>query len=289
MALTPALEQFVADAGWAGALAMPITPDWSPRLFWRLVRGDRRVVLVHAAVVIPGHGLDDVERISAILNDAGLSAPRVLAHKGDMMLVEDFGDTPIDTPAVEKAGYETAVDALAVMRGIPAGGLVDYYDGYIYKRLPMFSDKPEWMAAWVHAEAQLPPCPAVFSHMDYKAGNLHWLPERAGVQRVGILDFQAAQRAPFTYDIVNLLEDARRDIEPDLKASLKARFKAGLPQGWQAMFDDRYVFTAAQFHARVWGQLRIRSNVSADVGPRLVAYLQQASQHPILSFLKDYL
>jgi aminoglycoside/choline kinase family phosphotransferase len=246
-------------------------------------------ILVHAPVDIPGHGLDDFMHLSQVLRDMRLSAPEIYAfdaaHK--LMLTEDFGDTPIDMEGVEREAYETAVDALAVMRGhsVP---LVKYKDGYIYKKLSLFSDDPAWLAAWDQIESALPPCPLVFSHMDYKAGNLHWLPMRDGVRRVGLLDFQAAQTAPFTYDIVNLLEDARRTLDADLKATLKARFQDALPAGWKPIFNDWYAVMAAQFHARVLGQIRGNSRVSPDVPLRLEMYLKDALKNPVLRPLQPF-
>ncbi|MBU6235588.1 MAG: phosphotransferase [Alphaproteobacteria bacterium] len=280
------MDEFLNKHGWGQATRAGMTPDWSPRQYWRLAKngGETAILLKGPEPELAGHGLAEFVDMAGVLRKAGLSAPTVYAqdlpHK--LLLIEDFGDTPIDTPAIEAEAYAAAVDVLAKYRTIKAD-VVTYKDGYIFKKLALFSDDPRWMDAWAEAEAALPPAPQVFSHMDYKAGNLHWLPKRAGMARIGILDFQAAQIAPFTYDIVNLLEDARRNLDADLKAQLKARFKAALPPEWQAIFDDWYVFMAAQFHARVLGQIRGNPRVAADVAPRLEAYLATELKHPALA------
>lgn len=280
------MNEFLQKAGWGDAALTPITPDWSPRHFWRLQKANgATAILVQAPDDIPGHNLNDFIIVADHLRKKGLSTPIIYSAGEDWLLVEDFGDTPIDTPAIETQAYESAVDVLAVLRK-GQGDLVSYKDGYIYKKLVLYSDDPAWMTAWAEAEAKLPPCPYVFSHMDYKAGNLHWLPEREGVQRIGLLDFQAAQYAPFTYDIVNLLEDARRDV-PN-KAASKERFKKALPDDWQNIFDDWYAFMAAQFHARVLGQIRNNPRVSADVEPRLRLYLQEELKHPALAPVRRF-
>lgn len=282
------MKAFLKLSGWQNAVATPITPDWSPRHYWRLrkVSGDT-AILVHAPTDIPGHSLDDFARLSERLRIAGLSTPKVYADTPAYMLIEDFGDTPIDTPNVEREAYACAVDVLPVLSQVqfPA---VKYEDGYIYKKLALFSDDPKWMAAWKKIMASLPPCPYVFSHMDYKAGNLHWLPDRTSIKRIGILDFQAAQMAPFTYDIVNLLEDARRNLEPNLKAELKARFKSALPAEQQSIFDDWYTVMAAQFHARVLGQIRGNARVAVDIEPRLRGYLKDELAHPALAEIRAF-
>lgn len=281
-------SDFLSSCGWGDARISAITPDWSPRHYWRLTKNSgETAVAVHAPTAIPGHGLEDFARLSGALRAHGLSTPKIYAQSPGFMLMEDFGDTPIDTPEVEHEAYAAAIDALAVFR-TAAFPTVRYKDGYIYKKLALFSPDPAWLAAWGTIEASLPPAPQCFSHMDYKAGNLHWLPGRAGIQRIGILDFQAAQIAPFTYDVVNLLEDARRDIDPALKAGLKDRFKASLPAEWQSAFDDWYVVMGAQFHARVLGQIRNIPNAAPDIVPRLQAYLADALKHPLLAPLKPF-
>ena len=54
---------------------------------------------------------------------------------------------------------------------------------------------------------------------DYHSPNLLWLPEREGIARVGVIDFQDAMRGPAAYDLVSLLQDARVDVAPELEAA----------------------------------------------------------------------
>ncbi|NBX66072.1 MAG: hypothetical protein EBQ96_03645 [Proteobacteria bacterium] len=287
------MDDFLKQAGWGAAIRTPMTSDWSPRQYWRLAKPDgmRAILLKSPDVDLAGHGLEDFIRLAEQLRRAGMSTPRLyaqdLAHK--LILMEDFGNISIDQPAIEAEAYEAAVDVLGVLRTCDTAGLTAYKDGYIFKKLSLYSDDPAWLHAWAEAEAALPPAPLVFSHMDYKAGNLHWLPERDGYARIGILDFQAAQAAPFTYDLVNLLEDARRNLHPTLKATLRQRFYDALPDSWKPLFDDWYAFMAAQFHARVLGQIRGKTNVAPDVEPRLLAYLETELQHPAVAPIAKWL
>ena len=57
---------------------------------------------------------------------------------------------------------------------------------------------------------------------DYHSPNLMWLPEREGLQRVGILDFQDALAGPLAYDLVSLLQDARLDVPEALEAAARS-------------------------------------------------------------------
>jgi aminoglycoside/choline kinase family phosphotransferase len=52
---------------------------------------------------------------------------------------------------------------------------------------------------------------------DYHADNLMILPERKNHQQVGLLDFQDAVTGSKAYDLVSLLEDARRDVNLKVK------------------------------------------------------------------------
>jgi hypothetical protein len=54
--------------------------------------------------------------------------------------------------------------------------------------------------------------PRAFTIRDYHAENLLWLPEREGLKRVGLLDFQDALRGWRAWDFSMLLHDARRDV-----------------------------------------------------------------------------
>ncbi len=57
--------------------------------------------------------------------------------------------------------------------------------------------------------------PRAFTIRDYHAENLLWLPEREGLRRVGLLDFQDAVRGWRAWDFAMLLHDARRDVSRD--------------------------------------------------------------------------
>ena len=70
-------------------------------------------------------------------------------------------------------------------------------------------------------EAMLAPVaagPLCFVHRDFFAGNLLWLPQRSGIRRIGVLDFQSAAIGHPAYDLASLLQDARRDIPPEWRS-----------------------------------------------------------------------
>ena len=66
---------------------------------------------------------------------------------------------------------------------------------------------------------------------DYHSPNLIWLPERQGMARVGLLDFQDAVMGPAAYDVASLLQDARVDVPELMEISLLGRYVAQRGRG----------------------------------------------------------
>ena len=88
---------------------------------------------------------------------------------------------------------------------------------------------------------------------DYHVDNLMVLPGREGIQGCGILDFQDAVVGPITYDLVSLLEDARRDVPPRLVEEMQARYLAAFPELDRSAFRSTYSILGAQRNAKIIG------------------------------------
>ena len=128
-----------------------------------------------------------------------------------------------------------------------------------------------------------------------------WLPERgpgagdpSGLRRVGLLDFQDATLAPVTYDIVSLLEDARRDVPPSLAERMIRRYLAARPELDETAFRAAYVALAAQRHCKVIGiftRLCVRDGKPGYLAhiPRLWRLLERACGDPVLAPLAAWL
>jgi aminoglycoside/choline kinase family phosphotransferase len=102
----------------------------------------------------------------------------------------------------------------------------------------------------------------VFVHRDYHAENLLWLPERSGLARVGMLDFQDAVRGHPAWDLLHLLQDARRDVSPELEAAMLERYlDARRPGVDRQAFLREYRALAALNAARILGRVFARQEV----------------------------
>ena len=128
--------------------------------------------------------------------------------------------------------------------------------------------------------------PACFVHRDYFAGNLLWLPQRGGIRRIGVLDFQDAAIGHPAYDLASLLQDARRDIPAAVAEHCMARYLAARPELDPTQFRAAYAACAAQRHLRVagqWVRLALRDGRPGYLvhGPRTWRLLEQAVREPV--------
>ncbi len=261
---------------------------------------------------------------AAWLRDRGLSAPRILAYDIDagLAVLEDLGDglyaSLIEQGTPEAPLYEAAVDALVVMQGEtpPDVLLADQaawplltYDTLALKIAtdtfldfwPKFSGlapfgaeaTAEWDALWAPVWVAGEAGAAVFTHRDYHAQNLLWLPERQGVARVGLLDFQDALKAHPAWDLTHLLQDARRDVSPALEAAMLDRFLAARAQLDRAQFLADYRALASSNAARILGRVFARQALLGRTQyeafmPRTWRYLERNLTDPALAGLKTW-
>jgi N-acetylmuramate 1-kinase len=269
--------EFLAAAGWRGAEIRPLAGDASFRRYHRLHRNGARAVLMDAP---PDR--EDVRpfvRMARHLIDLGLSAPAILAadEAAGLLLLEDFGDDTftrlLAAGADEAALYQLAVDVLihlhrlrpeaSLPRGLPAYDarrlldeallLPDWYMPAVLGRPTDADARREYIYAWEEALAPVLAEPATLVLRDFHVDNLMRLSGRSGLAACGLLDFQDAVVGPAAYDLMSLLEDARRDLSPALKADMLARYRSGVDEvDWKG-FERAFAVLAAQRHAKVIG------------------------------------
>lgn len=271
------IEEFLAAHGFAGAARAPLAGDASFRRYERIREGDRRAVLMDAP---PEH--EDVRpylRVARILRANGYSAPEIYAEDpgNGLLLIEDLGDDTFTrilakNPGREHGLYETAVDLLIdlhqkksndVTEGIPpyddaelneeAALFVDWY-------MPAVTGEPlseklrrEYLDIWRGLYAAARAVPSTLVLRDYHVDNLLFLPGRPGIAACGLLDFQDAVVGPVSYDLVSLLEDARRDVPADLAGEMMERYLSAFPALDRAEFEASYALLGAQRNAKIIG------------------------------------
>jgi tRNA threonylcarbamoyl adenosine modification protein YjeE len=131
---------------------------------------------------------------------------------------------------------------------------------------------------------------------DYHSPNLLWLPDRHGLQRVGIIDTQDCLLGHPAYDLASLLQDARVDIDFDLADSLFEHYCAlrAADASFNApSFSLAYAILGAQRATKILGIFARLSKRDGKHGylrhiPRVSRYLERNLQHPRLSALKHW-
>ena len=129
---------------------------------------------------------------------------------------------------------------------------------------------------------------------DYHVDNLMRLDGRTGIAACGLLDFQDAVAGPVTYDLVSLIEDARRDVSPAIADEVKERYLAAFPDLNPNQFDLSMAVLGAQRHAKVIGiftRLCVRDNkrIYLNYIPRVWRLLEAACDHPDLEIMQQWI
>lgn len=291
------LDNFLDKAGWGTARRQALAGDASGRRYLRLTRGQDRAVLMNAPAGQPDDPAQFL-RIADHLAALGLSPPRCYAQDLDtgFLLLEDLGDGLLARlihadPSREAPLLRAAVDVLIHLQSHPApSNLPDLSadDWAASAMLGMIADPLQTaLSAALRAHAD---GPRVLIMRDYHGENLLFLPERRGLAQMGLLDFQTAQMGQPAYDLVSLLQDARRDVSPAIEALLCQYFRQKTGQSADD-FSAQYATLGVLRALRILGifaQLGQRGKPQyLPLMPRVYHHLLRNLQHPLLADLRD--
>jgi hypothetical protein len=294
----------------------PCPPDATP--------DERRALGYNASARLAAGRVEAFVACAAYLHGRGFSAPQVVAADAPagLAVLEDLGDDLyarlIEGGADETPLYDAAIDTLVLLHAetppvrlrahgadwpllvfddlaLQTYGLLFLEWWPKYARLAPFSESAaaEWETLWAPIRARGEAGASVFCHRDYHAENLIWLPERPGVARVGMLDFQDAVRAHPVWDLSMLLHDGRRDVSPEREAACLDRYLAARPDLDRGPFLADYralgAFNCARilfiFARQVAGFDRPRY---AALIPRMWRYLDRCLAAPELAPIKAW-
>ncbi len=299
-ALPAGLDEFLAQAGWDGALVEPLPGDASFRRYFRVSRGGDSAILMDAPP--PHEDPRPFLHVGHWLTDNGLRAPRIYGERAEsgLVLLEDFGtdrmrDWLDDHPDEEHAVYEAAVDALVQLHRCPPGPFAAYDLDVYLREVALFTewycplagltvDSPSYLPAWREVLEPLleRQQPGVTVLRDYHAENIMLLPD--GGQ--GLIDFQDALVGHPAYDLVSLLQDARRDVSPELERAMMEHYVAAAAPGPD--FAGDYARLGSQRNAKIVGifaRLWKRDGKPRYLGliPRVWDLLERDLAHPALA------
>jgi len=300
------VNAFLAIHGFAAARAETLPGDASKR-YTRLHGGPRPALVMQTP---DADYLDAFLRVAAHLRAIGVSAPEVLAVDRATLtaLVEDFGPTSmadaLDAGADAAPLYAAAVTSLARAAAAPPPSGLPLWDAAAMSRTAAATFLDWWWPAMFGAapgdavragldaavrEMLAPFGGKGFVHRDYFPANL--MPTARGM---AMIDVQDAALGHPAYDLVSLVEDARRDVPPPLREAAIRQYLTARPELDGADFTAAMAACAAQRHLRVaslWVRLDRRDGKPHYLqhGPRCWALLDRALAHPAAAPLSRFL
>ena len=294
------LHEFLDGAGWGGAEVEPLPGDASFRRYFRVRDGDRRAMLMDAPP--PNEDPRPFLHVGKWLIEHGLHAPHIYAERpaAGLVLLEDFGNDRMrdwldDHPADEAEVYANAVATLAELHRLPPGPFEPYDMAVYLREVLLFTewfcpaagiavDTAGFEAAWreVLEPMMARQQPGVTVLRDYHAENIMLL--ESGTQ--GLIDFQDALVGHRAYDLVSLLQDARRDVSPELEEAMLAHYASLITP--DPDFAADYARLGAQRNAKIVGifaRLWQRDGKPRYLPmiPRVWAAMERDLAHPALA------
>jgi N-acetylmuramate 1-kinase len=317
------IAAFLTRCGVDGGRKIRISGDASHRRYQRIFHEDSTYMLMDSPV--DKERVEPFVAVAALLADRGFSVPKVIEADMDkgLLLLEDFGNTLFskffheaaieNVEIVQRQLYNEALNILIAFArqglegAFSADALPAYSEEMLEREVDAFGEwflpeilsgsqlkeaQQSWKLLWRFLISSADLTPQVLVHRDYHVDNLCWLEEREGMKRVGLLDFQDAVAGRMAYDLVSLLEDARRDVPRTLQAQLRQEFVRVLELDERA-FAAEYALYGAQRNAKILGYfVRLYRR---DGKPRYLAmidrvwtYFMQDIQHPALDDVQQW-
>lgn len=304
--LPEGLNEFLGTVEWTDAQVEPLAGDASFRRYFRIRKADGQTAMLMDAPP-PHEDPTPFLHVAKYLGRYGFRAPMIYGEDltRGLVLIEDFGDERmrehVDAhPEDEMAIYRHAIDTLIELEKAPVAD-VAYYDADTYLRetalladwympaMGLTVDKHAFDALWRRALA--PICDAKWQQCtvlrDYHAENIMLL--RDGAQ--GLIDFQDALAGHPAYDLVSLLQDARRDVSPELEAAMLEHYRQHSDAS--ADFDLHYALLGAQRNTKIIGiftRLWKRDGKERYLSflPRMWGLLERDLAHPGLTEVRDW-
>lgn len=255
----------------------------------------------------------------------GFSSPRIYGQELDagLLIVEDLGregvvddQGPIPERYLEAAAVLASLHAQRLPDVLPVQGagayLIPPYDldallieiellleWYVphTKTLVASGARATFVNLWRQTLVEVTGAPHTWTLRDYHSPNLIWLPEREGLARVGIIDFQDCVLGHPAYDLASLGQDARVTVPEDLELKLLAfyaqRRRAADPSFDMRGFTRAYSILAAQRATKIVGIFARLNQRDGKPGylrhlPRVEGYLRKNLQHPALAEIKAW-
>lgn len=270
-----------------------------------------------------GHRARDVRAFVAVgeaLRHLDLSAPEVLAAdmEAGFLLLEEFprdwlydgAGNPIRERYLESAAVLARIHAAPrpSVLPLPGGGthtlptygdaafaveaefLPDWYVPHVTGSPISAEGRDAFVAIWAELIGRLHDREKNWVLLDYHSPNIHWLADRKGPARVGIIDYQDTMIGPSAYDVASLCQDARVSVRRELESEVSQHYVALRLAADPAFdfkgFEEAYAILTAHRTSKILGVFaRLAAHgrpLYLKHIPRLREYLGRSLAHPVL-------
>jgi len=292
----------------------PLPNDASFRKYERIVSPNGNFMLMDAS--LDKDSIKPFMLVAEFLHNKGYSAPKIFAKEEErgFLLLEDLGETSyasmLATPdkETERRLYKKAIDLLVDLHSnahIHEIELPSYTKEFLLKEALLLADwylptltgykiseslRTEYIQAWEKIFNCLHYFEDCLVLRDYHIDNLIWLEERLGIKKIGVLDFQDAVKGSYAYDVVSLLEDARRDVDATIAQEMLEHYIKQIKLDHKKFLSD-YKILGVQRSCKIVGIFARKAARDNDTRylkhlPRVWNYIKKNIDHPILEPLR---
>jgi N-acetylmuramate 1-kinase len=306
MTVSQKIKGFLEKAGWKGSHFVSLAGDASFRKYFRVSGGNGQCGMLMYAPP-PHEDPRPFLHVTQYLLANAFRAPRIYAEDPTegFVLLEDFGDRRMrehidSVPQDELPIYRKAVETLSQLATAPVADVAPY-------DLAAYLREVRLLVEWYMPAMGLPLDNAAFDDLwtttlkpiagaehrrttvlrDYHAENIMLLPD----DQQGLIDYQDALAGHPAYDLVSILQDARRDVPACVEAAMLDHYCSLANTGPDFRFH--YALLGAQRNAKIIGIFtrlwqRDGKERYLDFLPRMWGLLERDLEHPELSPLKKW-
>ncbi|OGM10720.1 hypothetical protein A2Z67_01975 [Candidatus Woesebacteria bacterium RBG_13_36_22] len=307
------IKGFLKKAGLVGYDILPLAGDASDRKYYRLKQNKHSLVLMDSSKTI--ETMNSFVNVRNYLSSNQFSVPEILNVDIDngFIVLEDFGDNTLDkylvkNPKDTKKIYKLIVDLVISLNNLNNPPFLEFNKQFFLDELAIFTrwympliDRfivdnkiNRFNSSWDQALEYLlkEDKKQVFVHKDLHCGNLFRLPNRSGVRKLGIIDFQAAKRGSMVYDITSFLYDCRLPLQKDLRDNLIERYMTG--NDWNIQkFQNLCDIYIAQRNIKILGNFAYLYKEKGNGKylnflPNVWEYVNKSLENPILKEVKTW-
>ena len=308
--LSPNLKNFIQEhqALVNNYQLYPLAQDASTRKYYRLNTAKQNFIIMDSSLDLKS--LAAFIKVTSFLENHKFSVPHIFTQDLDngFLLIEDLGDNSLNkilthNPNKSTELYFLAIDNLIQIAQIKANitlpqhnetilldGMKQFAEFYLNLKLA----QKDFMLLCQNLLAQLNYKESYISLRDFHADNLMYLPDRKNFQKIGLLDYQDASLGFLSYDLLSLIQDARRYVTPKLQEKLLGYFLDHMPHINQEKFMLEYHILSFQRNSRIIGLFNKFHKIDHNPAylkylDNVMRYLQNNLEHSPLKEMKNFL